>query len=84
VGDKRYGVGEAPHGGVRNSNGFGTLENKLVVEEVSDFARCIPDRKRNEESRVDARFMGVVYHEPFEDEHMLGRRGVVEAVIDDG
>ena len=56
----------------------------MVVEEVSDFARCIPDRKRNEESRVDARFLGVVYHEPFEDEHVSMRGGVREMMIDEG
>ena len=70
--------------GERNSNGFGTLEYKLVVEEVSDFAWCIPDRKGNEEPRVDTRSMSVVHHESFEEEHMLGRCGVIEMLIDNG
>jgi len=43
----------------------------LVVKEVGNFARSIADRKRDEQSGVDARVLGVVYHETLDNEHVL-------------
>jgi hypothetical protein len=58
--------------------------NKLVVKEMGNFARCVSDRKGNEQSGVDARVMGVVYPETLDNEHVLRRDGVVKAVVDNG
>jgi hypothetical protein len=51
---------------------------------MSDFPRGVLDRERNEQSGVDALILSIVYHEPFEDEHVSMRGGVREMMIDEG